>query len=296
MESKKLTKIFSVAAGVLIAASIYVGYHLFKKNNNPTFKKNNNPAVFKNNNLTLGAELYNEAVQVQEKYRKLKAEGKTLDDFTKQIEVTKPIEDKEGIKVQTENLEEVIDETCISKIRYAREYVLKGENIDISNADLDNDGDLECICMGPTDTCGCTNSGDIGIDGNFIADTRDADLLIYEGEYVFRIKDNIIDPNYTQNLYFKWDGKKLRSYKNELIIQVATFHAYEDEDKEINKIESLRSQGFKAYTIFTHFKEEDWNNVYIGLFSNKKTALYAKNCYQFLNPEAEETPIHMLKK
>lgn len=37
-------------------------------------------------NPTLGIELRDEAIKVQEKYRKLKAEGKTPDDFTKPIE------------------------------------------------------------------------------------------------------------------------------------------------------------------------------------------------------------------
>ena len=65
---KRSTKILSVAAGVLAATAIYIGSQFYK------------------NQPTLGNELYKEAVQVQEKYRKLKelnAAGNLVDNLAK---------------------------------------------------------------------------------------------------------------------------------------------------------------------------------------------------------------------
>jgi|SRR3989344_1390797 len=76
---KRSIKILSAAIGVLAAATIYIGYQFYK------------------NQPTLGDELYKEAVQVQEKYKKLKAEGKKLDDFTNPPEQDKELNLEEKV-------------------------------------------------------------------------------------------------------------------------------------------------------------------------------------------------------
>lgn len=259
---KRSTKIILSLVGVLTAATIYFGHQFYK------------------NRPTLGDELYKEALQTQEKYRKLKAEGKNLDDFTQPV--------KEEMQ-QPSSLEKEVDDSCIIKIDYEREYLLNGESIGYgSDIDLDGDGILERI------ETGVASSGDLLINGNFIADTMNKDLILYKDKYILRIKDHD-DSEYTQNLYFKWDGTRLKSYKNEYIIQVAAFKVDEWAATE-KKVDFLRSQGFQSYVIFTNYKREHWNRVYVGLFSKKEDALLAKECYQFMNPEDKEPLTPILRK
>ena len=71
---KRSTKILATVAGVLVAtATIYIGSQFYK------------------NRPTLGNELYKEALQTQEKYRKLKAEGKTIKDFTQSSDLEEKV-------------------------------------------------------------------------------------------------------------------------------------------------------------------------------------------------------------
>lgn len=247
---------------------------------------------------SFGNELYTEAKVTQEKYRKLKGEGKTLDDFTsqpeKEISSLEQKLDSENLPTHNNALQLDIDNDSI--------YGADSENLlthdNAVQLDIDNDGIKETISLKYEADSEYLEI--IKAQNTYICYEKPCTSLLFElirkkGDYIFRIGESVSSssgPNchfdedidgyayvpedemlfkYRYQDEFIWEEDKLIPI-HKWTIQIASVshrrHA-------VSYVKEFLNRDYDVYVQSAVIDDRKWNRIFLGSYKTKDEAQIA---------------------